>query len=312
VGTSLVQTFPRTLKHTWFGIAFRYRGSVIPEILPRVILCGMFGLFISFLHYLKLSVSFPILGILIPNLVLGLLLVFRTNTAYERYWDGRKSWGSMITSIRNLARQILVTIQNHPDNPEKIELGKIEALNLLAAFAIACKLHLRHESINTELDSLLSPTQYQSLKTMNHPPLGIMFWLSEYLQTSYKRGFLQIYQLNSMGILVNNLVESIGACERIQNTPIPLAYAIHLKQLLLIYCLSLPFQMVKEVGWLTPIIVALISFTLLGIEEIGIQIEDPFGRDANDLPLDLICNNILRNLKDLIGLYTNEKATNET
>jgi len=264
----------------------------------------MFALFICILNYLKLRVSFPILEILIPNIVLGLLLVFRTNTAYERYWDGRKSWGSMITSTRNLARQILVTIQNHPDDQEKIAPEKVEALNLLAAFAIACKLHLRHEPINSELNSLLTPAQYQSLQTMNHPPLGIMFWLSEYLQTSYKQGFLHIYQLNSMGILVNTLVESIGACERIQNTPIPLAYAIHLKQLLLIYCLSLPFQMVEQVGWLTPILVALISFTLLGIEEIGVQIEDPFGRDANDLPLDLICNNILRNLKDLISIYT--------
>jgi ion channel-forming bestrophin family protein len=303
VGTSLVQASPRTRKQTWFGMAFRYRGSVIPEILPRVLLCGIFGLFICFLNYLKLSVSFPILEVVIPNLVLGLLLVFRTNTAYERYWEGRKAWGSIITNIRNLARQILVTIQITQPEPKKIE-----ALNLLGAFAIACKLHLRHEPISPQLEPLLSPYQYQKLQTMNHPPLEIMFWLSEYLQTSHTQGYLNIYQLSSMGTLVNSLVESIGACERIQNTPIPLAYAIHLKQLLLIYCLSLPFQMVEQVGWLTPIIVVLISFTLLGIEEIGIQIEDPFGQDANDLPLDRICNNILRNLKDLIDIYVSEKA----
>ncbi len=309
MGTSLVQALAiqtstkTSRKHSWFRVAFRYKGSVIPEILPRVILCGVFGLIICLLNFLKLPVSFPILEIVIPNLVLGLLLVFRTNTAYERYWEGRKAWGNIINNVRNLARQILVTIHSSQPEPKKIE-----ALHLLAAFAIACKLHLRHEPINSELDSLLSPYQYQKLKTMNHPPLEIMFWLSEYLQTSYKQGFLHIYQLNSIGMLVNSLVESFGACERIQNTPIPLAYVIHLKQLLLIYCLSLPFQIIAQVGWMTPVIVALVSFTLLGIEEIGIQIEDPFGKDPNDLPLDQICNNILRNLEDLIGVYGNENA----
>ena len=297
MGTSVVRVLAR--KPTWFRVAFRYRGSVIPQILPKVLFCGIFGLFIYILHYLKFSVSFPILGILIPNLVLGLLLVFRTNTAYERYWEGRKAWGNIVNSIRNLARQILVSIQSDQPEPEKVV-----ALHLLAAFAIACKLHLRHEQINAELEPLLSPYQYQKLESMNHPPLEIMFWLSAYLQRSYKEEYLNIYQLNSLNILVNNLVDAIGACERIQNTPIPMAYAIHLKQLLLIYCLSLPFQMVQQLEWLTPIVVALVSFTLLGIEEIGIQIEDPFGRDNNDLPLDLICHNILHNLKDLIGVYT--------
>ena len=96
------------------------------------------------------------------------------------------------------------------------------------------------------------------------------------------------------------MLDVVGICERILTTPIPLAYSIHLKQLLLIYCLSLPFQMVGQLEWMTAPIVALISFTLLGIEEIGIQIEDPFGHDANDLPLDRICNNMMRNIEDLI------------
>jgi ion channel-forming bestrophin family protein len=301
--TALVQHLPTSQKLTWFRVAFRLSGSVIPQIMPRVILCGIFGLFIYFLHYLKLPVSYPALGILIPSLVLGLLLVFRTNTAYERYWEGRKSWGIIISGTRNLTRQILVTIEDRQPEPEKIE-----ALYLLSAFAIACKLHLRHEPINSELEPLLSPYQYQKLQSMNHPPLEIMFWFSEYLQKSYKQGYLHVYQLNSLSILVNSLVDSITACERIQNTPIPLAYAIHLKQLLLIYCLSLPFQVVDQMEWITPIVVALVSFTLLGIEEIGIQIEDPFGRDANDLPLDSICMNIQRNIRDLIEVYTTGKS----
>ena len=94
----------------------------------------------------------------------------------------------------------------------------------------------------------------------------------------------------------------MGGCERILKTPMPLAYAIHLKQLLLIYCLLLPFQMVDKLGFWTGAIVALISFTLFGIEEIGLEIENPFGYDANDLPLDAICNTMKRNIEDLITL----------
>jgi putative membrane protein len=102
--------------------------------------------------------------------------------------------------------------------------------------------------------------------------------------------------------LLHQMVDVIGICERILRTPIPLAYSIHLKQLLMIYSLSLPFQMVDQLEWMTGPIVALISFTLLGIEEIGIQIEDPFGHDPNDLPLDAICNTMQRNIEDLIAI----------
>jgi putative membrane protein len=102
--------------------------------------------------------------------------------------------------------------------------------------------------------------------------------------------------------LINSMIDVLGGCERILKTPIPLAYAIHLKQLLLLYCLALPFQMVNDLAWGTGPVVALISFTLFGIEEIGIEIENPFEHDTNDLPLDSICATMQRNINDLISL----------
>lgn len=284
-------------KDDWFRIALRWRGSVVPEVLPRSLLCGLFGVFIYILHISNIRVSLPILGSIIPNIVLGLLLVFRTNTAYERFWEGRKAWGMLVNTVRNLSRQILVAIleKEHSDRQ-----AKIAAVKMLPAFAIALKLHLRSESINSELAANLSPEQFERLKTMNHPPLEIAFWLSGYLQEQTQQGKLDRYQLNDMIQLLHQMVDVVGICERILRTPIPLAYAIHLKQLLMIYCLSLPFQMVDQLEWMTAPIVTLISFTLLGIEEIGIQIEDPFGHDTNDLPLDNICNAMQRNIDDLI------------
>jgi ion channel-forming bestrophin family protein len=283
----------------WFQVALSLQGSVVPSVLPRALVCGMFGLFVSFLHYYKFSVSWPILGTLIPNIVLGLLLVFRTNTAYDRFWEGRKFWGTITNAARNLARQIWVSVdEREPKDREE----KVATLRAIVAFAVATKQHLRSEPINEELQSLLAPARSEKLKTMNNPPLEIAFWIGDYLQKQYEQNRLNIYQLTAMQELLNTFVDALGGCERILRTPMPLAYAIHLKQLLLLYCLSLPFQMVKDFGWFTGIIVTIISFTLLGIEAIGLEIENPFGHDANDLPLDAICANMRRNMEDLITL----------
>lgn len=286
-------------KRPWLQAALQLRGSVIPAILPRTVLCGLFGIFISTLYSFGLPVSQPSLSSVIPSIVLGLLLVFRTNTAYERFWEGRKCWGTLVNTVRNLARQIWVSVI---DKEPQDRTEKIAALKLLVAFAVTTKLHLRQEPINAEVEALVAPMRYQKLQRMNHPPLEIAFWIGDYLQQQANRDRLDSYQLTAINQLLNQMVDALGSCERILKTPMPLAYAIHLKQLLLIYCLLLPFQFVEALGWTTGIIVALISFTLFGIEEIGLEIENPFGHDANDLPLDAICATMLRNIEDLISL----------
>jgi putative membrane protein len=291
--------FQTAFQINWFQTAFQIKGSVIPSIFGRTVFCGLFGVLISVLFHFKQPVAMPTLASLIPNIVLGLLLVFRTNTAYERFWEGRKCWGTLINTVRNLARQMWLAIA--VSTPEARH-EKIVVLRMLVAFCVATKLHLRQEPLNDELKALLLPAKYDILKTMHHPPLEIAFWIGDYLQQQHDRNHLNVYQLSAMHKLLDTLVDMLGACERILKTPMPMAYAIHLKQLLLLYCLSLPFQMVGSVGWWTGPVVILISFTLFGIEEIGIEIENPFGRDPNDLPLDAICTTMLRNIEDLITL----------
>jgi putative membrane protein len=266
--------------------------------MPRVFFCGFFGWLISWLHSRQFSVALPILSSVVPSIVLGLLLVFRTNTAYERFWEGRKLWGTLVNTVRNLARNLWVAV-------EEIELDdrkeKIVVLRLLVAFAVATKLHLRQEPPDAELIGSLSPEKLEKLKTTTNPPLEIAFWIGDYLQNKYRRNCINSYQLISMQKLLDTMVDVLGGCERILRTPVPLAYSIHLKQLLLLYCLTLPFQVVKDLTWWTAPIVAIISFAVFGIEAIGIEIENPFGRDPNDLPLDKICETISNNVDDLIG-----------
>jgi putative membrane protein len=137
---------------------------------------------------------------------------------------------------------------------------------------------------------------------MNNPPLEIAFWISDYLQKEQQKNNINTYQLIAMFKLLDLLVDALGACERIIKTPMPIAYAIHLKQLLFIYCLALPFQVINELGIWTAVFVALVSFTVFGIEAIGLEIENPFGHDTNDLPLDQICATMEKNIEDLISL----------
>jgi ion channel-forming bestrophin family protein len=283
-------------KLSWMEYTLRLRGSVIPAVFPRTLICGLFAVLISAIHALGMPVNVPALASVVSNVVLGLMLVFRTNTAYERFWEGRKLWGSVTNASRNLARQIWVII---PDRTPQDLQAKRAALDLIVAFAVAMKLHLRRETVNEELQPLLPTAQYENLKGMNNPPLEVAFWIQDYLQQQHEGDRLNVHQLISLQQLLNTLVDCLGGCERILKTPIPMAYAIHLKQLLLIYCFTLPFQFVTQLGWWTALVVMLVSFTLFGIEAIGMEIENPFGRDYNDLPLDTICDTMKRNIDDL-------------
>lgn len=286
-------------KSQWFEIALQTKGSVISAIYKRVLLSGIFGVLVSILYHFKIPVSQPILSTVIPSIVLGLLLVFRTNTAYDRFWEGRKSWGAIVNTTRNLARQIWISVD---EKELKDKDHKIAALNLLVAFGVATKLHLRGEPVNSDLEALIPENKYTKLKMMNNPPLDISIWIGDYLQEQYQRHCINNYQCANMQELLNILVDNLGTCERILKTPMPLAYAIHLKQLLFLYCFLLPFQIVESLGWWTGLISALVSFTLFGIEAIGLEIENPFGYDENDLPLDTICKTMKRNIDDIISL----------
>jgi ion channel-forming bestrophin family protein len=285
-------------KLRWLPLVMRYHGSVVPAILPLVIFHGLFGVGIGLLYRQGVPIAMPSLANVIPSIVLGLLLVFRTNTAYERHWEGRKLWGSLVNTTRNLSRQIWVVVA---DREPQDWSGKANALQLLVAFMVSTKLHLRQEAVNYELKALVQPWQYAALEQAGNPPLKIAFWLEDYLQQQYQNGKIDIYQLTYLDKLVDQLVDALGGCERILKTPMPLAYAIHLKQLLILYCLLLPFGLVEQLGLWTGVIVALISFTLFGVEAIGIEIENPFGKDINDLPLDAICATIQNNIEELLS-----------
>jgi len=289
----------------WLQVILRLQKSIFPTILPWVIFFAFYGFSISFLYHLGVPIGFKdesgviTKTVLSFNIGLTLLLVFRTNTAHERFWEGRKLWGSLVNVVRNLTRDIWIVVKEQ-DVSDRV--SKEATLRLVVAFAVAMKLHLRRERANDELALLMSETQYLRLKDVQHPPLQIAFLIGSYLQHQHDRSRLNIYQLAALHKMVDELVDILGGCERILKTPLPLIYTIILRILVLFYCLILPIEVVQDLNWWTGLITALVGLTLLSIEEIGHEIEEPFGHDPNDLPLDVICNTMLRNVEELINI----------
>ena len=288
-------------KPNWFRMALSVKGSVIPTVFPRILFCAGLAFIVSLLHYFGYSLPEQIFGAVTGNvaynLVLGLLLVFRTNTAYDRYWEGRKTWGGIVINTLNIGRNLKLSVTE----VEQIDKEKkADALRLLGAFAVATKLHLRSQSVNSELEPLVTSSQFLELKEVKNIPLKISLWIGDYLKQQQVNNCLSMDEFLVMNGLLNSMVEALVGCERIKKTPMPSAYAIYLKRLLLIYCVILPFQLVQNLDWWTAPVVTLISFILIAVEEIANQIQDPFGNDANDLPVDEICTTLVKNIEDLI------------
>lgn len=283
--------------------------TVIPGILPWVCLCAGYGFLISLLDrggllpeiaYSK-AISNAVVGL---TLALSLLLAFRINTAHERFWEGRKLWGAMVNVVRNAVRGIRIYI-----GEEKLQdrQEKAAAMRLLTAFAVAMKLHLRREPMNSELEPLVSPLQSQRLQNTNHGPLDIAFWIGDYLQRQYERERLNIFQLTDLQNCIDEMIDILGGCERILKTPVPLVYTIVLKTLSIVYFFISPIAMVDGLGWGTGLVTAFVGFVYLSIDKVGAEIEEPFGHDPKDLPLDFICDTINRNVEDLIQQVSHSK-----
>ncbi|MGF1491086.1 MAG: bestrophin family protein [Microcoleaceae cyanobacterium] len=280
----------------WFKSALSLQGSVVRRIMPPVLASMVYAIIVKLIHITFPDVHQPVLGTLIPAIVLSLLLVFRTNTAYDRFWEGRKLIGKILITGRNLSRQLLTGI---PDKNSEVSQIQQKVLRLLPAFFWAAVLRLRKEPIDQRLASLLTAEQVQRLEGSSHRPLEIAKWISDHFSQLHQQNFIDTVQLTNYNNLVDQMVDYMTGCERILNTPMPLAYAKHLKHLLILYCLFLPFQIVQELGWASVVATGVTTFALFGIEAIGLEIENPFGYDYNDLPLESIYQRLRDDIEEL-------------
>lgn len=276
----------------WWGITSSFRGTIIKRIWKRVAALVMLTILLIVIQmYLGLSLVIDALGHTLIGVALGLLLVFRNNSSYDRYWEGRKCLGGVIAASRNLVRIGCVYAGLNGELAKRV-----------TAYALALKNHLHLQKQPVEFIPYLPETEIRALETSQNFPLLIATSISRLIHGSLMDGRIVAVVAGMMERQVDELLNNQAACERILRTPVPFCHAAHTRQLLFIYMVTLPFVLVPKLGWLAIFAVMLIAFGLLGIEEAGIEIEDPFGEDLNDLPVDELCQAIARDTRMIADL----------
>ncbi|MFN0063589.1 MAG: bestrophin family protein [Myxococcaceae bacterium] len=277
--------------HSWREHLLDWRGSMLPQIGYRIGAVVLWAACVVWAFKSGHLVAVPTTIHVLIGFALGLLLVFRTNASYDRFWEGRRLWGGMVNETRNLARQSQQWIA-----PTQPDLHR-QLLQWLSAFAYASMHALRGTSGLGPVAAGLDASVLGQVTSAAHAPSAVAAKLSGILaQARRQDAFSDVAQV-AMDQNIQLLVDYIGGCERIHKTPLPFAYVVHLRRALILYCFSLPFALVREFGWLTIPEVLGVAYVFFGIEEIGVQIEDPFGVDDNDLPLEQICENISRGIQ---------------
>lgn len=291
---SLLVVIVRPRPH-WIRLLFVRRGSLIHRIFWQQMFVILLSCTVVVLHgqlfdwKVTLNASpFSLMGV-----ALAIFLGFRINASYDRYWEARKLWGGVLVASRNLARQGQTLIDGSPD-VRPFVLG-------LIGFAAAMRNQLRGRARNDGLEAWLPPALCAELGAARSAPTRILAWLGAWLAEHRRAGRLHPVSAQHMESGLDELSAMVGGCERIANTPLPFTYSVILHRSAYFYCMLLPFGLVDSIGWMTPLVVAFVSYTFFALEALSDEIEDPFGTMPNDLALDAIVAGIDASLRELLG-----------
>ncbi|TCD24719.1 hypothetical protein EZ456_16670 [Pedobacter psychrodurus] len=278
----------------WSTFIFHiHKSDTFRKLWPLMLAVAIFSGLVAFveLNFLQLSKSDYVTNIGMMHSLLGfvlsMLLVFRTNTAYDRWWEGRKLLGSLTNVSRNLAMKIKA-LKLTEEDVRFFEYG-------IPKYAFALKEHLR-ERMYFGKNSLLI-----EVEEGKHIPNQIAGSLINRLYELLEKGAISQEQFIVLSSDFNQFTDICGACERIKNTPIPYSYSAFIKKFIFIYVITLPFGWVFSLGYFVIPIVPFILYVLASLELIAEEIENPFGEDANDLPVDQICTNIEKHVEEILG-----------
>ncbi|AUD03773.1 bestrophin family protein [Spirosoma pollinicola] len=229
------------------------------------------------------------------GILLSLLLIFRTNTAYDRFYEGRQAWGSLVNNCRNLAIFFNAVL------PEGDTASRNFYAKAISNFPFALKNHLRDSSNVSELD-MVEEGERRDLSNFDHKPAGVANQLWAKTEALYREGHISESQHINLNQYLTTLMDVCGVCERIKSTPIPFSYTLFIKLFIMFYVVLLPFTVMTAFGYLTIPAVLLASYILVGLEMIGEEIEEPFGFERNDLPLNQLSQLIRVNVHDILQI----------
>ena len=286
-------------QHSIFNVLFSWRGTILPKILPSLGVVMLISAIIGGVEYIDLF-SFPeipLVGFTLIGVVLSIFLGFKNTACYDRWWEARKLWGTLIATARHFDRDCRILTQVRR---EKVILNVILFANVLRD-------QLRQQTANptelTETSGLSQQALTQLYQQHNAPQytLGLIQW--ELLQ-ALKEGEISDVIYTQMNRHVASLSEMQTGCDRIANTPIPFAYSVLLNRTVYFFCFMLPFSLGSLLGLVTPLLVGILAYTFLGLDALSSEIEEPFGTQSNDLPLDSMVRSIEIELLSTLGKPT--------
>ncbi|MBX2980141.1 MAG: bestrophin family protein [Flavobacteriales bacterium] len=283
----------------WFKALALHRSDTFRKLLPLLVLVGLFTWGVGWLEmkHLKLSSNSLVSNLPIMHSILGfaisMLLVFRTNTAYDRWWEGRKLWGQLVNTSRNLA----LKIDAHVDGAD-VSTRSLFARSI-ALFAHELRLHLQLEKTRLALDGKPHP-EIPDFDRSKHVPAQVVRVMQERTVRMQREGEITGEQLLVLDKELVQFMEICGSCERIKNTPIPYSYSSFIKKFIVVYVLTLPFGFVFSLGYIAIPVTMFIFYVMASLELIAEEIEDPFGTDANDLPMERLAAVIKGNVEEIL------------
>ncbi len=269
--------------HYWRRLARRLADQ--RPFLTLVLLCMLYTAIVAWLE----KAFFPEKSVLemesavFNGLVFGLLLAFRTNTAYDRWWEGRKLWGQLVNDTRNLSLKVRAMVRGSP--VELAHFGKH-----LTGFAEALKDHLR--SMGHRKKAGQQPL---------HQPAQLVQLILQDLRRWEAQGVISQLQMLMLDPHVRSLMDICGACERIRSTPLASSYRFFLRQGIGLYLFTLPWFVARQLGYWSVLQVGLVSYFMIGLEMLAEDIEEPFGHDRDDLRLENICQTIANSVHDILA-----------
>jgi putative membrane protein len=280
-GFALPRIWPRTLTVTALSVV----ATVVYERVPS-------------LHYSLTPNPFALVG-----LPLGIFLGFRNNTAYDRFWEGRKLWGALVNTARSVTRQVLtlVDMEGDAEPPEALRALQRRFVHVVIAYVHAFRHHLRGTPPFNAIAHVLGEGATAPYREQDNVPYAMLEDMGELLAEARRRGWIHPFHVSIVEGSLTSLTDIQGACERIKSTPIPFSYTVLMHRIVAVYCGLLPFGFMDTIKWATPLVVLAISYCFFGLDAIGDELEQPFGTDINDLPLTAISRTIERNLRERLG-----------
>ena len=279
----------------WFTFIFKFHKSdTFRTLFPIMVAIGAYSGIIGYLEieYWQLPQESYVKNITIMHGMLGfvisLLLVFRTNTAYDRWWEGRKLWGSLVNNSRNFAIKLSAILKDESD--------RAYFRKMIPGYASILHKHLNNNDTSKQLFEDVD----LEIDRHKHKPNQVAKMLFHKINDLYNSKKITGDQLIILNAEVQSFTEICGACERIKNTPIPYSYSAFLKKFIFFYVMTLPFGYAFSLGYYVVPVVVFVFYVLASLELIAEEIEDPFGTDENDLPTHKIAENIKKHIEEII------------